>query len=247
MLVIRDLVVDIQRSRILHGISLDVRAGELVCLVGRNGAGKTTTFRTIMGLRKPASGDIMLDGQSLLRRRPFEIARAGICFAPEESEVFGDLTVAENIALPTWARGNSRHAEDRIAMAYKVFPRLERYRERGGQQLSGGERKMVSIARALAADPKILLLDEPTEGLSPAIVPSIIDAIAAIRASGHAVFIAESNVHHIPDFADRLYVIERGEIVFSGRPAEARDNPEARRIIEGTASIPQALEGRMLK
>jgi branched-chain amino acid transport system ATP-binding protein len=238
MLIIRDLVVDIQKSHILHGISLEVNSGELVCLVGRNGAGKTTTFRTIMGFRKPVAGDVLLDGRSIAGSRPYEIARAGICFAPEESEVFGELTVAENIALPTWTRRTARSAEDRIAMAYNVFPRLERYRERGGQQLSGGERKMVSIARALAADPKILLLDEPTEGLSPAVVPAIIEGIAAIRASGHAVFIAESNVHHVPDFADRLYVLERGEIVFAGTLAEARKDAGVRRIIEGAVTPP---------
>jgi branched-chain amino acid transport system ATP-binding protein len=238
MLIIRDLVVDIQKSHILHGISLEVNSGELVCLVGRNGAGKTTTFRTIMGFRKPVAGDVLLDGRSIAGSRPYEIARAGICFAPEESEVFGELTVAENIALPTWTRRTARSAEDRIAMAYNVFPRLERYRERGGQQLSGGERKMVSIARALAADPKILLLDEPTEGLSPAIVPAIIEGIAAIRASGHAVFIAESNVHHVPEFADRLYVLERGEIVFAGTLAEARKDAGVRRIIEGAVTPP---------
>jgi branched-chain amino acid transport system ATP-binding protein len=238
MLIIRDLVVDIQKSHILHGISLEVSSGELVCLVGRNGAGKTTTFRTIMGFRKPVAGDVLLDGRSIAGSRPYEIARAGICFAPEESEVFGELTVAENIALPTWTRRTARSAEDRIAMAYNVFPRLERYRERGGQQLSGGERKMVSIARALAADPKILLLDEPTEGLSPAVVPAIIEGIAAIRASGHAVFIAESNVHHVPEFADRLYVLERGEIVFAGTLAEARKDAGVRRIIEGAVTPP---------
>jgi branched-chain amino acid transport system ATP-binding protein len=238
MLVIRDLVVDIQKSRILHGISLEVNSGELVCLVGRNGAGKTTTFRTIMGFRKPVAGDVLLDGRSIAGSPPYEIARAGICFAPEESEVFGELTVAENIALPTWTRRTARSAEDRIATAYNVFPKLERYRERGGQQLSGGERKMVSIARALAADPKILLLDEPTEGLSPAIVPAIIEGIAAIRASGHAVFIAESNVHHVPDFADRLYVLERGEIVFAGTPTEAHKDAGVRRIIEGVVTPP---------
>jgi branched-chain amino acid transport system ATP-binding protein len=236
MLTIRDLVVDIQGSPILRGISLQVRAGELVCLVGRNGAGKTTTFRTVMGMHRPLSGAIELDGASIIGLRPYRIARSGIGFAPEESEVFGELTVAENIEMPTWTREIGRGADERIAFAYKVFPRLERYRERGGTQLSGGERKMVSIARALAADPRILLLDEPTEGLSPAIVPSIVEGIATIRASGHAVFIAESNVHHVPDFADRLYVIERGEIIFAGRPEEGRRDPTVNRIIQGSVA-----------
>jgi branched-chain amino acid transport system ATP-binding protein len=148
--------------------------------------------------------------------------------------VFGELTVAENIAMPTWICPNPRSAEQRIAEAYNVFPKLERYRERGGQALSGGERKMVSIARALALGPKLLLLDEPTEGLSPTIVPSIIEGLANIRSFGHALFIAESNIHHVPDFTDRLYVIERGEIIFAGKPGEARRNLAVARVIEGT-------------
>jgi len=230
MLSIRDLVVDIQGSRILRAISLEARAGELVCLVGRNGAGKTTIFRTIMGFRAPVSGAIDFAGASLVGRKPFEIARRGIGFAPEESEVFGELTVAENIALPTWRQAGGHNRTEQIALAYRVFPRLERFRERGGGQLSGGERKMVSIARALASDPKLLLLDEPTEGLSPAIVPAIIDGIASIRAMGHAALIAESNMHHVPDFADRLYVIERGEVIFAGSPAEAAKNPAVARV-----------------
>ena len=233
MLAVQDLVVDIDGSRILRRVSLEVRAGELVCLVGRNGAGKSTTFRTIMGGRKPVSGAIALEGRDLLGLAPFEIARLGIGFAPEESEVFGDLTVAENILLPTWTRTTQRSAGEREALAYRVFPRLDRYRARGGQQLSGGERKMVSIARALALDPKLLLLDEPTEGLSPAVVPSIVDGIGSIRQLGHAVLIAESNLHHVPDFADRLYVIERGEIIYAGAPADVRKDPAVARVVDG--------------
>jgi branched-chain amino acid transport system ATP-binding protein len=237
MLTVRDLVVDIQASRVLRGISFAVGAGELVCLVGRNGAGKTTTMRSIMGFRKPASGGIAFDGHDIVGLRPFQIARMGIGFAPEESEVFGELTVAENIAMPTWI-GDGAQAEARIAEAYKVFPKLERYRDRGGQALSGGERKMVSIARALALGPKLLLLDEPTEGLSPAIVPAIIEGLVNIRAVGRAVFIAESNIHHVPDFTDRLYVIERGEIIFAGTPAEARRDRAVARVIEGAQTVP---------
>ena len=237
MLSVRDLSVDIQGNRVLRGISFEVKAGEIVCLVGRNGAGKTTTFRTIMGFRKPVAGHIDFDGQPLIGRRPFEIARAGIGFAPEESEVFGDLTVAENIELPTWTRPQGRSARERIELAYDIFPKLRQYASRGGNQLSGGERKMVSIARALTLDPQMLLLDEPFEGLSPAIVPSIVDGLANIRGFGHSIFIAESNVHHVPEFTDRLYVIERGEIIFAGKPSDARKDPATLRVIEGTGGL----------
>ena len=235
MLAVKDLVVDIEGSHILRKVALEVAAGQLVCLVGRNGAGKSTTFRTIMGQRAAVSGSIHLDGRNIRGLRPFAIARLGVGFAPEESEVFGDLTVAENILLPTWTRQTARSASEREALAYRVFPRLERYRARGGQQLSGGERKMVSIARALALDPKLLLLDEPTEGLSPAIVPSIVDGIASIRQLGHAVLMAESNLHHVPEFADRLYVIERGEIIYAGPPAGVRKDPAVARVVDGLA------------
>src|SRR5207248_1005609 len=156
---------------------------------------------------------------------------------PEEGEGFAELTVAANIAVPTWAHAGDRSAADRLAEAYKVFPRLQRYRERSGQALSGGERKMVSIARALALGPKLLLLDEPTEGLSPVIVPSIVEGLANIRAFGHAAFIAESNIHHVPEFADRLYVIERGEIIFAGKPDQAAGDPAVARIVGG-AGVP---------
>jgi branched-chain amino acid transport system ATP-binding protein len=237
MLAVRDLAVDIEGSRVLRGVSFDVRAGELVCVVGRNGAGKTTTFRTIMGFRKPVAGTIAFNDTSLLGLRPYQVARLGIGFSPEESEVFGELTVAENIAMPTWTLPDGR-AQQRIAEAYEVFPNLRRYMARGGQALSGGERKMVSIARALALGPKLLLLDEPTEGLSPAIVPSIVEGLAKIRTHGHAVFIAESNIHHVPEFTDRLYVIERGEIIFEGKPADAVRHPAVARVIEGTQASP---------
>jgi len=236
MLRVRNLAVDIQGSRVLRGVSFEVGVGELVCLVGRNGAGKTTSFRAIMGFHRPAAGAIEFSGESLVGLQPYRIARMGIGFAPEESEVFGDLTVAENIALPTWTCPGERPADARIADAYRVFPRLERYRERGGHALSGGERKMVSIARALALGPKLLLLDEPTEGLSPVIVPSILDGLQSIRQLGHAVFVAESNIHHVPESTDRLYVIERGEIIFSGSPRDAAKDPAVARIIEGTSS-----------
>jgi branched-chain amino acid transport system ATP-binding protein len=237
---VRDLAVEIQGSAVLRGVSFDAAVGELICLVGRNGAGKTTTLRTIMGLCRPKAGTIEFDRSDIVGLRPYRIARMGVGFAPEESEVFGELTVAENIALPTWTCPGSRTAAARIADAYRVFPRLERYRARGGHALSGGERKMVSIARALALGSRLLLLDEPTEGLSPVIVPSIIEGLMTIRAFGQAVVIAESNIHHVPEFADRLYVIERGEIIFAGKPSEATRDPAVARIIEGAGPAGRA-------
>jgi len=234
MLAIDRLTVDIQNSRILRGISLEVAAGHLVCLVGRNGAGKTTTFRTIMGYLKVVSGTIYFMKQPLAGMATHRIAQSGIGYAPEESQVFGDLNVAENIELPTWTRPGGRAAAERIKLAYQIFPKLAQYAARGGNQLSGGERKMVSIARALALDPQLLLLDEPFEGLSPAIIPSIADGIASIRGLGHGVLIAESNVHHIPEYADSLYVIERGEIIYHGKPGDTYP-PGVMKLISGSA------------
>ncbi|HET7729803.1 MAG TPA: ATP-binding cassette domain-containing protein [Usitatibacter sp.] len=234
MLALENLVVDIQSSRILRGISVGVAAGELVCLVGRNGAGKTTTFRTIMGFLRPVSGAVRIDGASIVGLPTHRIARKGVGYSPEESQVFGDLTVADNIELPTWTRPGGRGARERIELAYEIFPKLRQYAARGGNQLSGGERKMVSIARALALDPRLLLLDEPFEGLSPAIIPSIAEGIASIRRLGHGVLMAESNVHHIPEYADSLYVLERGEIIYHGKPGDTYP-PEVMKVITGGA------------
>ncbi len=234
MLAVNKLTVDIQNSRILRDISFDVAAGQLVCLVGRNGAGKTTTFRTIMGYVKPVSGAMQFLHHPIVGVPTHRIAQMGIGYAPEESQVFGDLTVAENIELPTWTRPTGRDAKTRIDLAYQIFPKLKQYAARGGNQLSGGERKMVSIARALTLDPQLLLLDEPFEGLSPAIIPSISDGIASIRRLGHVVLMAESNVHHIPEYADSLYVMERGEIIYQGKPGDTYP-PEVMKVITGGA------------
>ncbi len=234
MLALEALTVDIQNSRILRGVSLGVAAGQLVCLVGRNGAGKTTTFRSIMGYLKSVSGNIAFEGRSIAGLATHRIAQMGIGYAPEESQVFGDLTVAENIELATWTRPQGRDAKTRIDLAYALFPTLRQYAARGGNQLSGGERKMVSIARALTLDPRLLLLDEPFEGLSPTIIPSISEGIASIRRLGHGVLMAESNVHHVPEYADALYVLERGEIIYHGRPGDTYP-PEVMKVIGGGA------------
>jgi branched-chain amino acid transport system ATP-binding protein len=237
MLNVSNLRVDIEGSHILNGVSLSVDAGELVCLVGRNGAGKTTTFRTIMGYRRALDGNVTFNGDDLAKLPTWQIAQLGIGFAPEESEVYADLTVAENIELSTWTRTAGRSAAVRVQDAYTVFPRLRQYLARGGAQLSGGERKMVSIARALTLDPMLLLLDEPFEGLSPAIIPQIANGIASIRGMGKGVLIAESNVHHIPDYVDRIYVLERGEVMFSGTLAQAYRDRDVMRVIAGQINV----------
>jgi len=234
MLALRDVDVYIQASHILRKVSLEAAPGELVCLVGRNGAGKTTTLRAVMGYLRPAGGTITLAGQPIGGLPTHAIAARGVGYAPEESAVFGDLTVAENIELATWTRPGGRPAAERVARAYDVFPRLRGFATRGGTQLSGGERKMLSIARALALDPALLLLDEPFEGLSPAIIPQLGESIAAIARLGPAIVLAASNIHHVPVYASRLYVIERGEIVFAGTPDDAWRDATVLRIIGGT-------------
>jgi branched-chain amino acid transport system ATP-binding protein len=233
VLTLERLNVTIQTSHILKDVSLTVAEGQLVCLIGRNGAGKTTTLRTIMGYHVPQSGAIVFQDRDITGLPTYDIAQRGLGFAPEDSGVFGNLTVAENIALATWTRLTPRAAQDRIALAYSVFPGLRRYEQRKGMQLSGGERKMLSIARALALDANLLLLDEPFEGISPAVIPTISDGIYAITRMGRAILLAESNIHHVPPYTDRLYVIERGEIIFAGKPAEVYAHQHVLRIIAG--------------
>ena len=235
MLEVSEIDVYIESSHILRRVSLEVSSGQVACLVGRNGAGKTTTLRAIMGYRRPRAGRIALRGQEIQGRRPHEIAQRGVGYSPEDSGIFADLTVAENIEIATWTRRGGRPAAERLDLAYRVFPVLRKYAARKGPEMSGGERKMLSIARALALDPEILLLDEPFEGLSPAIIPSVSDGIASITELGHAILMAESNIHHVPAFAARLYVIERGEIIYAGRPDEVRADRAVMRVIGGAA------------
>jgi branched-chain amino acid transport system ATP-binding protein len=235
MLAVTEIDVYIQSSHILRRVSLAVGEREVVCVVGRNGAGKTTILRTIMGYLRPRTGRIELAGQPIHRRRTHEIAAMGIGFAPEDSGIFPDLTVAENVEIATWTKPGGRPAAERLDLAYRVFPVLRTYAARKGPEVSGGERKMLSIARALALDPDLLLLDEPFEGLSPAIIPAVSGGIASITGLGRSILMAESNIHHVPPFVARLYVIERGEIIFAGPPADVTRDRAVMRVIGGAA------------
>lgn len=234
MLSVDSIDVFIKSSRILRNVSLEAGKGEVVCLVGRNGAGKSTTLRTIMGYLRPEKGSVSFNGEDITRKSTYEISRLGIGYAPEDSGIFPDLTTHENIEISTWTRTTEVSAEERIKLAYKVFPVLEGYRKRKGTQLSGGERKMLSIARALALEPELFILDEPFEGLAPAIVTEVAGSIQEIIKMGPSIIISESNIYHVPDFADRLYVIERGEIIFSGTLEEVARERDILRIIAGT-------------
>lgn len=235
LLSVEGVEVFIQSSRILRGVSLGVDQGEVVCLIGRNGAGKTTTLRTVMGYLRPKRGKVLFRDVDLTRKSTYEIGRMGIGYAPEDSAIFPELTTHENIEISTWTRKTARSAQERMELAYEVFPVLRNYKERKGTHISGGERKMLSIARALALDAELFLLDEPFEGLAPAFVIQVAGSIQKIATLGTSILIVESNIYHVPDFAQRLYVLERGEVIFSGLPQEVAGQEEVLRIIAGAA------------
>jgi branched-chain amino acid transport system ATP-binding protein len=223
-------------AQILRGVSLRVGDGEAVCLVGRNGAGKTTTIDSIMGLLPVRSGRVMFRGHDISRLPPHQRARRGIGYAPEDAGIFPDLTVAENFEITRWLAGGERSdaaaaaIDERIAA---VFPEVGSFVTRRGLHLSGGQKKMVAIARAMALSPAILLLDEPFEGLAPVVVSRFIDAVKRIKAMGISVLIAESNLVNAMRVADRLYAIDRGEIIFHGDPREAFANAEVMKTLRG--------------
>jgi len=218
-------------AHVLRALSLRVGEGETVCLVGRNGAGKTTTLESAMGLLPVRSGTVRFRSRDITRQPPHERAKLGIGYAPEDCGIFPDLTVAENLQIGRWlAEDKGAAAEDR---SQTIFPEIEQLTDRRGLNLSGGQKKMLAIARAMALAPSVLLLDEPFEGLAPLVVTRFIEAARRIKALGVSLLIAESNVTNAARVADRLYAIDRGEILFEGNPRAALDNAEVMRILRG--------------
>lgn len=208
-------------SHILHGVSLSVREGEVVCLLGRNGAGKTTTILTIMGYLKPRPGRVVYDGRDIAALPPYAIARLGFGFVPQERGIFPSLTVRENLTVFARAQRGNRWTLDRV---YSLFPNLKARERNLGFQLSGGEQQMLSIARALMLNPTLLLLDEPSEGLAPMIVLEIVNVLKTLKREGLAILLVEQNLHTALAVADRNHVMNKGEICFTGTSAELEGN-----------------------
>jgi branched-chain amino acid transport system ATP-binding protein len=213
-------------SRVLFGISLEVAKGECVCLMGRNGVGKTTTLRTIMGLTPPSAGRVVWKERDIAGWPPFRIARAGIGFVPEDRRIFAELTVRENLDVAAHSAG--RPGRWTIETVFALFPKLRELADRQGGFLSGGEQQMLTIGRTLMGNPELLLLDEPSEGLAPLVVENLLQQVGNLKREGLTVLLAEQGVEFSLALADRVYVIEKGAVRFSGLAATLRDDPALR-------------------
>jgi branched-chain amino acid transport system ATP-binding protein len=211
MLEVRDLSVSIGSVGILRGVSLEVASGEFAGLIGRNGAGKTTLIRTIMGLAAPRAGSIRFDGAPLARVPTHGRVPLGIGYMPEDRRLVPGLTVEENVLLPAWSARLPDVAR-RLARVYEAIPEVHAFRDRKALQLSGGQQKLVALARALVPGTKLLLLDEPFEGVAPALARRLAEVIAGLRREGRSVMLSESSLTHAKGLLDRVYVIDRGAV-----------------------------------
>jgi branched-chain amino acid transport system ATP-binding protein len=233
MLLVKDLVVSYGAVKALHGISLEVRQGEVVTLIGCNGAGKSTTLRAISGLIRARSGSVEFEGKPIHRMAPHEIVRLGIAQSPEGRGIFANMTVEENLDLGAYTRKDHEGIAADREWALSLFPRLrERFRQNAGT-LSGGEQQMLAIARALLTKPRLLLLDEPSLGLAPQVVQTIFKIIRDINAAGTTILLVEQNAHMALKVAHRAYVLEVGEIKMQGPAADLAASDEVRKAYLG--------------
>lgn len=227
-LAVKDIDTFYGDSHILYDLSLSVREGEVISILGRNGVGKTTTLRSIMGLTPPRSGAIHFKGKDITAQPPHETLVDGIALVPEERVIFPHLTVEENLRVPR-ARENSE-PNRRVSMAdvYEIFPRLEERKNQTGHSLSGGEQQMLSIARSLMTNPDLLMLDEPSEGLAPKIVADVHDVIRRLADDGLTILLVEQNVNLADSLADRHYILEKGTVQFEGHLDELSEERKNR-------------------
>lgn len=215
MLRIESLDVSIQSVGILRGVSMDVPTGRFVGLVGRNGAGKTTLMRAVMGILPAKQGSISFDGVMLGKTPPHQRARSGIGYMPEDRRLVPQLTVEENVLIPAWS-GGMKDAQERLAAIYKMIPEVENFAGRKALQLSGGQQKLVALARALMCGTKLLLLDEPFEGVAPVLALRLADVIGALKQQGMSIILTESDLSHSKEMLDVVYTIDRGQVSVAG-------------------------------
>ena len=233
LLDVREIHTAYGLSRVLFGVSIEVRAGECVCLLGRNGVGKSTTMRSIIGLTPPQTGRVSWKGTDITGWAPYRVARAGIGFVPEDRRIFAELTVWENldVAAKTKQRRSrdlSRTGQWTTERVFDLFPKLRELSSRQGGYLSGGEQQMLTIARTLMGNPELLLLDEPSEGLAPLVVDHLREQIEHLKREGLTILLAEQNVEFSLALAERVYVLEKGSIRFSGPASRLRDDQALR-------------------
>jgi branched-chain amino acid transport system ATP-binding protein len=231
MLEARDIHAFYGKSHILHGVSLEVNKGEIVTVLGRNGAGKTTTLRSLVGLTPPRSGSVTILGRDTTRSSPYQIARLGVGYVPEGRRIFGNLTVLENLLVPS-----ERPGPWNLERVFKLFPRLAERKSQLGRQLSGGEQEMLAIARPLLLNPALMLLDEPSQGLAPLIVQEVMGVVRSMRDEGLSVLLVEQNVPLSLGVADRAYILDDGKVVYAGSCAAlAEDRDLVQKLAGATA------------
>ncbi|MFI6000311.1 ABC transporter ATP-binding protein [Streptomyces sp. NPDC051366] len=233
LLEVKDLKVAYGKIEAVKGISFEVNEGEIVCLVGTNGAGKTTTLRTLSGLLKPAGGTVTFDGKPLTQVPAHKIVALGLAHSPEGRHIFPRLTIAENLQLGAFLRTDKDGIEKDIQRAYEMFPILGERRKQAAGTLSGGEQQMLAMGRALMSQPKLLMLDEPSMGLSPLMMQKIMATIAELKASGTTILLVEQNAQAALSLADQAHVMEIGKIVLSGSGQELLHNEDVRKAYLG--------------
>jgi branched-chain amino acid transport system ATP-binding protein len=225
ILSLKDVFTSYGPVRVLEGVSIDIRSGEIVCMLGSNAAGKTTTLRTILGMTKPSAGEIVLDGERIDGLNTTEVVGKGITMVPENRRLFAKMTVRENLEIGANLRDDKEGIQEDIQRVLKLFPRLEERLSQKAGTLSGGEQQMLAIGRALTAKPKVLLMDEPSMGLAPILVEQVFETIKEINQQGTTIFLVEQNANMALSVAHRGYAIQTGRIVLSDTAQALRDNP----------------------